>query len=392
MLRRLPHPRRLSALVLATTASQAVLVVLAPLVVAIGEDLDASVSAIGQARSILAAAAVGGALVVGGAIDRFGLRPVLVTGALLAVAGQGATAAAPSLGLLYAAHAVTGLAVACLLSAGFAGVAAWFDDEDGPRVLGYVVGAQSISWIVGNPIIGFLADAGSWRLAYAVPAAMALLALAAALAAPSGRPAWTGEQASAGLGLGVVLRNRSARRWALAELVAYAAWTAELTYIGAFYITSYGISESAVGVLLAVGSVCFLVSTLGTQRVLRRVRRRTLVVAGALGMGVMLVPIMNLTPSVWFTLALFCPMALFAGLRTTSSSALGLDQLPARPGSMMAARTASAQLGYMAGAAWGGIVLAVGGFGTLGFVLLGGMALSALLVLRVDDRVPVQGE
>ena len=47
---------------------------------------------------------------------------------------------------------------------------------------------------------------------------------------------------------------------------------------------------------------------------------------------------------------------------------------------------ASAQLGYMVGAAWGGIVLAVAGFGTLGFVLLAGMALSAYLVTRVDDR------
>ena len=375
--------RRLLPLVTATIATQAVIVVLAPLVVAIGDDLGASVSAVGQARSILAAAGVAGAVVVGGAIDRFGLRPILVLGASLALAGQLATAAAPSLVLLYAAHAVTGLGVACMLSAGFAGVAAWFEPEEAPRALGFVVGAQSISWIIGNPIIGLLADAGSWRLAYAVPAAMAAVALAAALLAPAGRPGWAGSE-SAGLGLGVVLRTASARRWAVSELVAYAAWTAELTYIGAFYIQSYGISESAVGALLAVGSTCFLISTIGTRRLRERVPARALVIAGALGMGVVLVPIMNLTPSVWFTLALFAPMALFAGLRTTASSELALGQIPSRPGSMMAARTAAAQLGYMAGAAWGGIVLAVAGFGTLGFALLAGMALSAFLVSRVD--------
>lgn len=364
---------------------------LAPLVVAIGDDLGASVSAVGQARSILAGAGVAGALVVGGAIDRFGLRPVLLLGGALALTGQVATAAAPSLAALYAAHAITGLGVACLLSAGFAGVAAWFEPGEAPRALGFVVGAQSISWIVGNPIIGLLADAGSWRLAYAVPAAMAALALAAALAAPRGRPAWAiGE--SAGLGIGVVLRTRSARRWAVSELVAYAAWTAELTYIGAFYIKSYGISEAAVGALLAVGSTCFLISTLGTRRLRERVAPRRLVVAGAIGMGVMLVPIMNLTPSVWFTLALFAPMALFAGLRTTASSELALGQIPTRPGSMMAARTAAAQLGYMAGAAWGGVVLAVAGFGALGFVLLAGMGLSAFLVSRVAEEVPRTGD
>ena len=79
-------------------------------------------------------------------------------------------------------------------------------------------------------------------------------------------------------------------------------------------------------------------------------------------------------------------MALLAGVRSTGSSALGLDQLPAQPGSMMAARTASAQLGSMFGAVIGGAVLAVSGFGALGFVLLAGMAVSALLVARVDDE------
>jgi predicted MFS family arabinose efflux permease len=78
-------------------------------------------------------------------------------------------------------------------------------------------------------------------------------------------------------------------------------------------------------------------------------------------------------------------MALMAGIRSTASSALGLDQLRAQPGSMMAARTASAQLGYMFGALIGGLVLAVADFGELGFVLLAGMAASAALVARVSD-------
>ena len=44
-----------------------------------------------------------------------------------------------------------------------------------------------------------------------------------------------------------------------------------------------------------------------------------------------------------------------------------------------------AQLGYMVGALAGGAVLAVGDFGALGFFLLGGIFLSALLVTRVDE-------
>ena len=171
--------------------------------------------------------------------------------------------------------------------------------------------------------------------------------------------------------------------------MAYSAWTAELTYAGAFYVERYGVSETTVGVLLAVGSVVFLVASLNTARLTRRLNRRRVVVACALGMGVMLVPVLNFAPAVGFTLGCFCVLAVFAGVRSAGSSALGLGILPANPGSMMGARTASAQLGYMIGAAGGGLVLALADFDELGFVLFAGMAVSAYLLARVGD--PAEG-
>ena len=383
--------RLLLPLVLATVATQASIVVLAPLVVEIGREFGASISAIGLARSVLAGVAVAVSLSIGALIDRIGVRPLIAAGGGLAVAGAGLTAAAPSLPAFYAAHAVTGAGVACLLTAGFAGVSAYFEEADAPWALGYVVGAQSIAWIAGNPVIGLLAEHGSWRLAYVVPGAISALALGGSLMVPrlSGRV--SGQRGDARAGLAAVFRDPSARRWTLAELVAYSAWTAELTYAGAFYIQSYGVGEATVGVLLATGSVVFLVASLSSARLALRFPRRRLIVISALGMGVLLIPMMNLTPSVWFTLAVFCVMAAFASIRTTTSSALGLSQLPTRPGSMMGARTAGAQLGYMVGAGAGGIVLALAGFGALGFVLCGGMAVAAFLVTRVSDPITAGG-
>jgi predicted MFS family arabinose efflux permease len=375
--------RALLPLVLATVATQSSIVVLAPLVVEIGRDLDASLSEVGLARSVLAATAVAVSLAIGPLIDRTGVRPLLRGGALFALAGAGLTAASPSLLAFYAAHLVTGAGVACLLSAGFAGVPAYFGEEQAAWAVGWVVGAQSLAWIAGNPVIGLLAEGGSWRLAYLVPAATAGLALAAATLAPRGRR--SGDAGGAREGLAAVFRDRSARRWSAAELVAYSAWTAELTYAGAFYIESYGVDESEVGILLSVGSIVFLLVSTNTARLTERVPRKLLIVVSALLMGLILVPVLNLTPSVWFTLGLFCAMAMFAALRSTAASALGLAQLPGRPGAMMGARTASSQLGYMIGAAAGGGVLALADFGALGFVLFGGMAVSALLIVRVHD-------
>jgi predicted MFS family arabinose efflux permease len=378
--------RPLIPLVLSTIAAQASIVVLVPIVVEVGRDLDASVSAVGQARTVLAVTAVVAALFIGPLIDRLGVRPLLGWGAALALQGAVLSAIAPNLSLFLAASVVTGVGVACLLSAGFAGVGAWFPEGGMARPMGFVVGAQSVSWIIGNPIIGILTDAVSWRLAYAVPGTICLAALTAALLSPVERDERVGRPPVEREGLRAVFRDRSARRWTLAELVAYSAWTAELTYIGAFYIQTYDVSETTVGFLLAVGSIAFAISTLSTASLTERFERRRLIVCAALGMGVMLAVIMNVTPAVVFTLCLFFVMALMAGIRSTASSALGLDQLPGQPGSMMAARTAGAQLGYMFGALIGGAVLAVADFGTLGFVLLAGMAASAALVAGVNDR------
>jgi predicted MFS family arabinose efflux permease len=377
--------RRLVPLVLATIATQSSIVVLAPILAEIAGDLGASISAAGQARTILAGTAVAASLAIGPLIDRVGIRPLLVWGSSLAMLGAALTAAAPGLALFYAAHAITGLGVACMLSAGFAGVAGYFGDGNMAWAMGYVVGAQSIAWIVGNPITGVLTDAVSWRLAYAVPAAMALTALIGALAAPRDDAIASAEQQTSGGPL-AVLAEPSARRWVLAELVAYSAWTAQLTYAGAFYVETYGISEATVGFVLSVGSFAFLVSSTSFEALAKRFGRKQLTIAGGLAMGSILALALNVTPSLGFTVSVFFVMALFAGIRSTGSSALGLDQLPDRPGSMMAARTTSSQLGYMVGAVLGGVVLALSGFDALGWILLAGMALSALLISRVGER------
>lgn len=379
--------RRLLPLVLATTATQASIVVLAPLLVEIGDSLGASVSAIGVARSVLAGTAFAGSLAIGPLIDRIGVRPLIVRGAALALTGVAATTASPTLAFFYAAHVVTGLGVACLLSAGFAGVASYFSDREMAWAMGYVVGAQSLAWIVGNPIVGTLAAAGSWRLAYVVPASVCLGALAAGwlLRPVAGVVVAGGEPDTIRDGLRAVFGDRSARRWTISELVAYSAWSAELTYAAVFYIRNYETGLGTIGFLLAGGSLVFLLTSLNTARLTTRFTRKPLLVASAFGMGAMIVPMLNWAPSVVGTFAMFCVMAAFAGIRLAGSSSLGLDQLPDRPGAMMGARTSAAQLGYMIGAAGGGLVLALWGFGTLGFVLFAGMALSALLLTGVHD-------
>lgn len=368
----------LAPLVLATMASQALLVVLAPTIVAIGDDLGASVGAVGQARSLTAGVAVAASLGLAGRIDALGVPRLLGVGAGLAAVASAAIAAAPTLAAFLALHVLVGLALACLLSAGFGGVAA-FAPERRAWAMGYVAGANALAWIVVNPVVGAITDGLSWRAAQAVPAAIALAALLGARAAASAPAGSTAPPLRTLLGL------RSARRWIAAELIAYGAWTALLTFIGAFFIERLGVGEAAVGWILAAGAAAYFMAATRSGGLTARMPRRHLVAGSALAMALLAVVQLNVTGSLAVAVGLFCLIGLTAGVRTPASSGLGLEQLPARPGAMMAARTAATQLGYLLGAVIGGAVIAGPGYATLGAVLAAGMGASALLILRVDD-------
>ena len=158
------HAPRLAPLVLATMASQALLVTLSPTIVAIGKDLGASVGAVGQARSVAASVAIIASLAIVGHVDALGVRRLLSVGAALAIVACAAVGLAPTLAVFLAAHMLVGLGLACLLSAGFAGVAA-FPPERRAWAIGYVAGANALAWIVVNPVVGAMTEWLSWRVA-----------------------------------------------------------------------------------------------------------------------------------------------------------------------------------------------------------------------------------
>jgi MFS family permease len=138
-------------------ASQVLLVVLAPTIISVGQDFGVSVGVVGQARYVLAGAAIAASLGIAPLLDRLGVRSLLFAGALLAIAVSAGAALSSTLPIFLFVHAVTGVGFAFLLSAGFAGVAS-FRGEDRNLAMGYVVGANALAWIIVNPLAGALTD------------------------------------------------------------------------------------------------------------------------------------------------------------------------------------------------------------------------------------------
>jgi predicted MFS family arabinose efflux permease len=370
--------RGVAPLVLAGLVSQSLIVVLAPTLVAVARDLEASAAAVSQARIVTAVAAIGVSAFAAVLLRAREPRRPIALGAACAIAGCAAAAAAPTLPAFLAAHALMGSAVGLLLTAAFAGVAA-FDAAGRRRAMGQVVAANALAWIVVNPIAGSLTEALSWRVGQLVPAALAIGALLAARrAAPIASSTVEGHAVRA------LLRDVGARRWIIAECVAYCGWAAELTFIGAFFIEHHGLGEGATGVLLAVGAGVFVLTSTQSGR-MSSLPRRPLLIVSTLAMGPLIALQFSVAPAVAATLVAFCLVAVAGGVRTPTSASLGLEHCAPRPGAMMAARSAANQTGYLLGAAIGGAVLQVAGYAELGIALAAVMLTAAWLMFLVPD-------
>ncbi len=359
-------------------ASQALLVVLGPTLVAIGADLGAPVGAVGQARTIAAAVAIPASLLLSRymAAASAGVRRTVIAGAALALAACALVAASRGLPLFLAAHAVVGLAFALLLSGGFGGVA---DLPPARRsaALGYTAGGNALAWIVVNPLAGMLTDAVSWRAAQAVPAALA----AAALLAPPRAAA--SARAAATARLGDLFGLAGVRRWVASEVFAYTAWTGFLSFAGALFIQTLGLSETSVGWLLATGPVAYVAAASMSGRLALAVPRVRLVAGSALAMAVLLVVQFAVSGSVlWAALAL-CLISVVGGIRTPASAGLGMAVGREHPAAMMAVRTATIQVGHLLGAGIGGVVIESAGYHAFGAVLAVTMVVAAALALSV---------
>jgi predicted MFS family arabinose efflux permease len=145
---------------------------------------------------------------------------------------------------------LVGAALALLVSAGFAGTAGFSPARRG-WALAYLAAGNALAWIIINPLVAALTQAASWRIAQLAPASLALAALLAAGRAAPGASDVAGQSVTA------LISQSSARRWIMVELVAFAAWTTLLTFIGPFFIDRIGVRTATAGWLLAGGAAAY---------------------------------------------------------------------------------------------------------------------------------------
>lgn len=359
-------------LFLALFASQAGVLVMSPVLSDIAEDFDVSVAAAGQLRIVAAPVAAIVALLAGRLLAYFSPRALLVAGAALLGLGSAASAAAPTFTFLALAQVPAWAGTATLIAAGVAATAAWSEPERRAKVVAHALAGPPSAWIVGMPLIGLAAEV-HWRLVFvALPVPAALVAGIALLTRPADTPVAGARSSLAGL-----LGKHNARRWALGELLASAAWGGTLTFSGALFTEVYGTSPTATGLALALVAAVYLAGNQwGGRADPAHARRRMLEMSAASAVGVALT--WAFLPGVAVTLALFGLAGFVAAARTVSGTVYGFAVAGDLRREVGAMRAATMQIGYLVGSTVGGIALAVGGFGALG-IAFGGLFLASML-------------
>ena len=359
-------------LFLALFASQSGVLVLSPILSDIADDFGISIATAGQLRILAAPLAAVVALVVARALVRFSPRALIVAGSALLAFGSAASAVSPSFLWLALAQVPMWGGIAMLLTSAVAAAASWSESERRTRVIAHMLAGPPAAWIVGMPLIGVVAEV-DWRLAFvALPRPAALLAAFAAARRPGDLPI-----PHAGSSLRSFLRNSTARRWSLGELLATSAWVGTLVYCGALLTDGYGMSTAATGVALAAVAVAYLA---GNQRAGRGDpgRARSTMLATSLVGAVAVALTWAFTPTVAVTLVLFAVAGAMVATRTVAGTVYGFQVAGDMGREVGATRAVTTQLGYLIGSLVGGAALALGGFGLLA-VAFGGLLLASTL-------------
>ena len=183
----------------------------------IGDDLDASVSALQWVLTgyLLALASL---ILLGGALgDRYGRRKVFVIGTVWFAGASLLCGAAPNVEVLVAARILQGVGAALLTPGSLAILQASFRESDRARAVGAWSGLGGGVGAIGPFVGGWLVDGPGWRWAFLINVPVAAIVVVCARAAvPETRdPHAARDLDLVGAGLAVV--SLGAATWALTE-------------------------------------------------------------------------------------------------------------------------------------------------------------------------------
>jgi predicted MFS family arabinose efflux permease len=361
---------------------------MAPFLTAMSGDLRANLAAVANLFSVQALSWGVASLVAGSLSDRTGRRPVLVVAILILGVSRLGLSAAQTYPAALLWNLLSGVGGGAFMGAVFAAVTDHVPTGTRGRALGWVMTGQSLSLVLGVPLVTLLGALGGWRGATLTHGA-ALLAAAVAVWAVVPRDPHRHASASR-LPLLPVRELRQAHVGFLLgagamERVCFASLT---IYLATYLQQSYGVDFSRLAVALLLVALGNLAGNLLGGQLADRLPNRPLTFAVSLGCAALFaLPLLLWQPGLWVSVSLGCAYSLLNALgRPSLLTALSNVAGPVR-GAVLGLNITVGSVGWLLAAGVGGVLVAHSGFASLGaFCMLAGLAGSALAAAHWRSR------
>lgn len=362
------------------------------LLIDIGLTFKVSVGVIGQINTLSSIVAVIFSLFMGALSVRFRHKSLLLIGILfLSISGLGCTLAS-NFDFMLLSYSLTGLALAVITPMTITLIGELFPLEKRASAVGWLVAGGALAYVIGAPVINFIAGLGGWRLAFlgfVLPISLASLFLAFA-GLPSKSLSNQPEASKTPYleGFKEVLSNRSAVACLVGNVLRMVAFMAILIYGVSFFRQQFLLSTNSASIVVLGAALYYTLGSLTSGRLVNRFGSKPLTVLTALSAGVFTISF-TCVPNLWLSLALNFLGAWFSGMVASVSSSLTLEQVPKFRGTMMSINSAAQNLGSALGAGLGGFALVLFDYEVLG-ITLGAMGIVAAIVFHLFTIDPIR--
>jgi len=360
----------------------------APFLQAIADDLATTLAAVAHLFAVQAITWGSTALVAGTFSLRLGRRSVLVASLVLMGATRVGFAFSPTYAAALGWQVLSGVCGGAFMGTVFAAVTDHVPAGMRGRALSWVITGQSLSLVLGVPLVTLLGMLGGWRQALAVHGALTLLtAVAVRLTTPPDPPPHASAHRTR-VPFATLVRPKL--------LALLAAGTTErlcfatlAIYLPTYLQRAYGVSFGALALVLAVVALGNLIGNLIGGRIADRTSSRGMVLAAALALTAALaIPTLMWKPGLTVSMTLgfaYC----FANASGRPVLMATLAEMPSEiRGALFGLNVTTASMGWLLAGSAGGWLIASGGFTGLGAFCAGMALLGAVLALASVPRQP----
>lgn len=348
-----------------TAASQ--IMIIAPIIPRISEELGVEASALGLLMTVYALAVGVVALVTGPISDRYGRRRILLIGTGLMTVALLLHGVAESYGMLLTVRALAGGAGGILSGGAVSYVGDYFPIERRGWASGWVMSGLAAGQIAGIPLGTMLAEWFGYQapfLAFAVVGALAFALILARLPQPQIELPRKLSLGSALEGYRTLLRRREVRAAGAAFVLMFMGISLYVTFFPTWLESALGFTPAMVSILYLVGGTANVLVGPRAGDLSDRIGRTRVIIVSSIGVAIVM-PIVTLVPASlsWIVYPLFFLVMALVAARMSPMQALMTQLTDGRQrGTLMSLVTSIGQIGFAIGSALAAVTIEVFGF------------------------------